>query len=58
MLGEGFLRVLRYREERKFASRRQKAQANSQCTDALNSAHRFPNSTDPQTESAEEGKQY
>lgn len=58
MLGEGFLRVLLYREERKFSSRRQKTQANSQCNDALNSAHRFPNSTDLQTESAEAGKKY
>ncbi|KAM7418058.1 hypothetical protein PAMA_017616 [Pampus argenteus] len=40
MLAEGFLRILRYREERKFASasKRHKTQAHTRRTDLLNSA--------------------
>ncbi|XP_055368372.1 uncharacterized protein si:dkey-237j10.2 [Betta splendens] len=38
MLGEGFLRALPYTEERRFASRRNKAQARRCSTDALNCA--------------------
>lgn len=51
MLGEGFLRVLRYREERKFASKQKRLQAHSD----FHRTHYGSNSTDLQTESAEAG---
>lgn len=52
MLAEGFLRVLRYREERKFASASK--QTNAGCVDPFNcSTVSSSNSTDPQTDSAE-----
>ena len=56
MLAEGFLRILRYREERKFASASElhKTQAHAHHTDPLNSA--LSNSTDVRTESTEAGK--
>ncbi|CAK6974198.1 uncharacterized protein si:dkey-237j10.2 [Scomber scombrus] len=55
MLAEGFLRILRYREERKFASasKQHKTQAHAHHTDPLNSA--LSNSTDVWTDSAEAG---
>lgn len=57
MLAEGFLRVLCYREGRKFASasKRYKTQAHSHCTDPSNCV--LSNSTDLKTDSAEAGKQ-
>lgn len=53
MLAEGFLRVLCYREERKFASKQHKTQAHANRTDPLNCD--LSNSTDRQTDSAEAG---
>lgn len=57
MLAEGFLRVLSYKDERRFTSRQHKAQTHSHCTDAVNCVHPVSNSTDPQTDSTEAGKQ-
>lgn len=39
MLAEGFLRVLPYREERKFASKSKRLETNPVCSDVSNSAH-------------------
>ncbi|KAI3351964.1 hypothetical protein L3Q82_020782, partial [Scortum barcoo] len=55
MLGEGFLRVLRYREERKFASKQKRSQAHSDCTETFNRIRFESDSTDLQTDSAEAG---
>uniref|UniRef100_UPI0037E76070 uncharacterized protein n=1 Tax=Semicossyphus pulcher TaxID=241346 RepID=UPI0037E76070 len=55
MLGEGFLRVLLYREERKFALASKRSQTRTHCTDALNCTLSESSSTDQQTESAEAG---
>lgn len=55
MLGEGFLRVLRYREERKLASKLKRSQTHTHCTDPLNCNLSDPNSTGLQTDSAEAG---
>lgn len=55
MLAEGFLRVLRYREERKFASRVRRSQTHSHHVEHVNSILSDTNSTDLQTDSAEAG---
>ncbi|KAM3612993.1 uncharacterized protein V6R79_018514 [Siganus canaliculatus] len=54
MLAEGFLRVLRYREERKFASAstRQKLQTHPQCVDPFSFDSDSP---EPATDSSQEG---
>lgn len=59
MLAEGFLRVLRYREERKFASasKLKRSQAHTHCADPFSCIVSDSNSTDLQTDSAEAGKQ-
>lgn len=59
MLAEGFLRVLRYREERKFAtaSKIKRSQTHTPGTDQFSSILSESISTDLQTDSAEEGKQ-
>ncbi|XP_044061926.1 uncharacterized protein si:dkey-237j10.2 [Siniperca chuatsi] len=55
MLAEGFLRVLRYREERKFASasKLKRSQTHTHCTNPFNCILSDSNSTDLQTDSAE-----
>ncbi|KAK2849433.1 hypothetical protein Q5P01_009267 [Channa striata] len=55
MLGEGFLRLLRYREERNYASRRHKTQTHSHRTDSRDSVHPASESSDIQADSAEAG---
>lgn len=54
MLAEGFLRVLRYREERKFAAKPKRSQMCMQFTDPSNC--KFFDATNRLTESAETGK--
>ncbi|KAG7518476.1 hypothetical protein JOB18_035333 [Solea senegalensis] len=58
MLAEGFLRVLLYREERKFASasKQHKTKTNTHCTDALICSHSNSNTTDLRLHSAEAGQ--
>lgn len=56
MLAEGFLRVLRYREERKFASRGHKMQTHTLSRDPLFTAGVLSNSTSLQADSTEAGK--
>lgn len=55
MLAEGFLRVLRYREERKFASasKPRSSQTHTHCTDPLSCTFSDSSSTDSQTDAAE-----
>ncbi|XP_049442142.1 uncharacterized protein si:dkey-237j10.2 [Epinephelus fuscoguttatus] len=53
MLAEGFLRVLRYREERKFATKQKSSQTHH--PEQFNSILSETNSTDLQTDSAEAG---
>ncbi|XP_074529799.1 uncharacterized protein LOC141793203 [Halichoeres trimaculatus] len=55
MLAEGFLRVLRYREERKFAtaSKLRSSQTHTHCTDRLSCSFSDSGSTDSQTDAAE-----
>ncbi|XP_051276707.1 uncharacterized protein si:dkey-237j10.2 [Dicentrarchus labrax] len=57
MLAEGFLRVLRYREERKFASasKLKRSQTHTHCVDPSNCVLSDSNSTGLQTDSAESG---
>ncbi|XP_035524715.1 uncharacterized protein si:dkey-237j10.2 [Morone saxatilis] len=57
MLAEGFLRVLRYREERKFASasKLKRSQTHAHCVDPSNCVLSDSNSTDLQTNAAESG---
>ncbi|XP_054453153.1 uncharacterized protein si:dkey-237j10.2 [Anoplopoma fimbria] len=57
MLAEGFLRVLCYREERKFASasKLKKSQAHAHCEDPFNCHVTDSNPTDLQTDSAQAG---
>ncbi|XP_070693245.1 uncharacterized protein [Pempheris klunzingeri] len=57
MLAEGFLRVLRYREERKFvsASKLKRSQTHTHCTDPLNCIQSDSDSTGLQADSAEAG---
>lgn len=57
MLAEGFLRVLCYREERKFASASnlKRLQEHARCADQFNCHLSDPNSTDLQTNSAKAG---
>lgn len=59
MLAEGFLRMLLYREERKFASdsKCHKTQTHTHCTDQFNGIVSESDSADLQTDSAEAGKQ-
>ncbi|KAK2903880.1 uncharacterized protein si:dkey-237j10.2 [Channa argus] len=54
MLGEGFLRLLRYREEKKFASRQNKTQTHSHRTDSYDSTD-STESTDLQADPAKAG---
>lgn len=54
MLAEGFLRVLRYREERKFVSKLKRSQSHAG-RDPLDCDLSEPNSADLQTDSAEAG---
>ncbi|XP_069027847.1 uncharacterized protein [Embiotoca jacksoni] len=57
MLSEGFLRILRYREERKFAStsKQKRCQTNDHCADPFSCLLSDSNSTDQQMHSAETG---
>ncbi|XP_018530942.1 uncharacterized protein si:dkey-237j10.2 [Lates calcarifer] len=57
MLAEGFLRMLLYREERKFASdsKCHKTQTHTHCTDQFNGIVSESDSADLQTDSAEAG---
>lgn len=56
MLAEGFLRVLRYREERKFATKLKRSQMCMQFTDPPNCKFFNSDATNRQRESAETGK--
>ncbi|XP_024862489.1 uncharacterized protein si:dkey-237j10.2 [Kryptolebias marmoratus] len=55
MLAEGFLRLLCYREERKFASKQKGRRTSSQCSGPLRSPASDPNSAGSQRISAEAG---
>lgn len=56
MLGEGFLRSLCYREEKKFVSKQKEQQTSSPCSDPIICAASDPNSAGSQIISAEAGK--
>lgn len=56
MLAEGFLRLLCYREERKFVSKQKEKQKSSSCSDLLRCAASDPNAAGSQMISAEAGK--
>ncbi|XP_045886963.1 uncharacterized protein si:dkey-237j10.2 [Micropterus dolomieu] len=55
MLGEGFLRVLHYREERKCASKLKTSQTHTHCKNLFNCILSDSTSTDLQTDSTEAG---